>query len=230
MNNNLKIMDWVKEKLGTDDFLTVEKIRSAEQNNVFKVKTNNGNFILKQGPGLSSEKDRLVWLNGKLPVPKVIAWQNGNEQEELLMTCIEGEDLAFLSKKIPKEELTKLLASTLRQIHSVDIKDCPFGEKNKDFVFVHGDACLPNFIILDGKLSGIIDLGDSGIDNKEKDLAAAVWSLDYNYGPALGVPFLEAYGIPSPTNKEVEILRLKYESDWSERFNESQNSEPIIKH
>lgn len=218
MDNNSNDLDWVREKLGIQEFVSVETIRSAEENAVTRVETDKGIFILKQGPNLEGEKDLLIWLDSKLPVPKVIAWQDGNEQDNLLMTYIEGEDLARFSEKISGEELVSLLAETLHLIHSIDISDCPFGKKNNNSVFIHGDACLPNFIFDESGLKGIIDLGRSGIGKEEDDLAAAIWSLDFNFGPELGAAFLRSYGFASPTNDDAERLKLKYENNWAERF------------
>ena len=218
MNDDFNNLDWIKEKLGIQDFLGVKKLRSDKQNNVLKIETKKGSYILKQGINLINEKERLFWLDDKLPVPQVIAWQDHGNKQELLMTFIEGEDLAQLSKKIPKERLVDLLADTLHSIHRIDIADCPFGKKNKDSVFIHGDACLPNFIVHNNKLSGIIDLGEAGIGEREDDLAAAVWSLEYNFGEGMGVSFLTAYGIDFPTALDVERLRLKYESGRPQRF------------
>jgi len=222
---NLNNILWVKKILGTKEISGIEKIRSAEQNSVFKIETDLGSYILKEGPNLAGEKDRLVWLEGKLPTPKVVGWQEQSGQDMLLMTCIEGDDLANLVRKIPTEKVVQILAQTLHMIHDTDISKCPFGEKTADSVFIHGDACLPNFILLGEQLNGIIDLGNAGIGTKETDLAAAVWSLNYNYGPELGVPFLETYGVPSPTEEYAEELILKYEGDWSERFKEEENGE-----
>lgn len=206
------------EDLGIQDLIRVAKIRSAEENNVRKIETGKGNYIIKEGPNLLGEKERLDWLEDKLPVPKVIKWQGNNEQQKLLMSCIEGEDLALLSKKISEDELVKLLANTLQLIHSINTTNCPFGKQGKDSVFIHGDACLPNFIFHNSELSGIIDLGDAGIGDREDDLAAVVWSLDFNLGPGLGVPFLTAYGLQSPTDEDVDRLIHKYENDKEERF------------
>ncbi|MCX6808665.1 MAG: phosphotransferase [Candidatus Berkelbacteria bacterium] len=196
----------------------MEKIRSAKENNVLKINTDNGRYILKQGPELSGERDRLNWLDGKLLVPRVVIWREKEGRDDLLMTCVEGEDLAQLSKIIPKEDLVNFLATTLRLVHSIDISDCPFEKIEKGFVFTHGDACLPNFMFQNGKLSGIIDLGDAMIGDREIDLAAAVWSLDFNFGAGLGIPFLQAYGISDPSERDVDRLIRKYESNWSERF------------
>jgi aminoglycoside phosphotransferase len=44
----------------------------------------------------------------------------------------------------------------------------------------------------------------------EDDLAAAVWTLQYNYGHGLARDFLDAYGWPPMTDVAIELLRRKY--------------------
>lgn len=60
---------------------------------------------------------------------------------------------------------------------------------------IHGDACLPNLIMNDGKFSSFIDFNLAGIGDKHIDLYWAIWSLQYNlktdkYTDA----FLDTYG------------------------------------
>jgi aminoglycoside phosphotransferase len=76
---------------------------------------------------------------------------------------------------------------------------------------VHGDACLPNFLYRGDHLSGYIDIGDLTVGEMEVDLAAAVWSLQYNLGPGHGLAFLREYGLKDADEERVEALRLKYE-------------------
>jgi aminoglycoside phosphotransferase len=49
--------------------------------------------------------------------------------------------------------------------------------------FTHGDACLPNFLSLEGRLSGIVDLGRAGITHPAQDWALALRSLGSHFGP-----------------------------------------------
>ena len=62
----------------------------------------------------------------------------------------------------------------------------------------------------DNGLSGYIDLGDMGVGDVEIDLSAAVWSLQYNLGPGLGLAFLNAYGRPGATDRDADRLRTMY--------------------
>ena len=48
--------------------------------------------------------------------------------------------------------------------------------------FVHGDACLPNFLTRDGVLTGIVDLGSAGVGHPAQDWALALRSMRNNFG------------------------------------------------
>jgi aminoglycoside phosphotransferase len=106
--------------------------------------------------------------------------------------------------------VARVLGEILRQLHATDAKNCPFGAKKRGNVLIHGDYCLPNVLVRDGKLSGLVDVGRSGLGNPEDDLAAGVWTLQYNYGKGLARGFLEAYGWPPMTEGAIERLRRRY--------------------
>ena len=48
--------------------------------------------------------------------------------------------------------------------------------------FTHGDACLPNFLAQDGRLSGIVDWGRAGITHPAQDWALALRSVRSQFG------------------------------------------------
>lgn len=50
----------------------------------------------------------------------------------------------------------------------------------EDLVLSHGDYCLPNIFLKDGKVSGFLDLGKTGIADRWQDIALCVRSLKYN--------------------------------------------------
>ncbi len=73
-----------------------------------------------------------------------------------------------------------------------------------DLVFSHGDYCLPNVLVVDGSVSGIVDWPAGGYADRRYDLATAVWSLRFNLGEESYVDtFLSAYGY----RDAVETLR-----------------------
>jgi aminoglycoside phosphotransferase len=49
--------------------------------------------------------------------------------------------------------------------------------------FTHGDATLENFLAADGKLSGIVDMGRSGIAHPAQDWALTLRSMRHHFGP-----------------------------------------------
>ena len=56
-------------------------------------------------------------------------------------------------------------------------------------VLSHGDFCLPNILFEDGKISGFIDVGDTGIGDKWKDIALCYRSLKHNSDGRFGVVY-----------------------------------------
>ena len=204
-----KFINWAKEQLhGVAD---VVKEDYGDQSKVFKLHAASGNYFLKIGTGLEKEHDRLEWLNSKLPVPKVIGFTKIDDKDGLLLSAIEGKNLAALSKEWPPEKVVEKLTEVLLKFHAVDAKNCPFGKFESGKVLIHGDACLPNFIFQDNNFSGYIDLGDLMVANPDVDFSAVIWSLQYNLGAGYGGMFLKKYGVQNVTDELVEKLRLKYE-------------------
>lgn len=60
-----------------------------------------------------------------------------------------------------------------------DIMQANKGKLKAD-TLIHGDACLPNIICNNGKLSSFIDFSMAGVGDKHIDLYWAIWSLQYN--------------------------------------------------
>ncbi len=173
------------------------------------------------------------WLEGKLPVPKVLCYEAESEWQYLLMSRVTGKmacDDYYMQRP---EELIAGLAEAIRMLWSIDISDCPrdrnldvdlaearmrvennlvdmddvepatFGEggfrdpedllcwleDNKpDYepVLSHGDLCLPNILLDQGRVSGFIDLGDTGVGDKWRDIALCYRSLRWNSEGAYG--------------------------------------------
>lgn len=204
-----KFINWAKEQLnGVAD---VVKEDYGDQSKVFKLHATSGNYFLKIGTGLEKERERLEWLNNKLPVPKVIGFTKIDDKEALLLSAIEGKNLAALSKEWSPEKVVEKLAEVLLKFHAVDAKNCPFGKFENGKVLIHGDACLPNFIFQGDNFSGYIDLGDLMVANPDVDFSAAIWSLQYNLGAGYGGMFLKKYGVQNVADEMVEKLRLNYE-------------------
>lgn len=78
-----------------------------------------------------------------------------------------------------------------------------------DTAFGHGDYCLPNVMVENGRATGIIDLSRGGYMDRRIDLAAGVWTIRYNLGGAPYIQtFLDSYGYrrPAQTLHQFEAL------------------------
>lgn len=173
------------------------------------------------------------WLDGKIPVPKVICYERDSEYQYLLMSKVPGRmscDEYYMER--PRGLLLRL-AEAMKMLWSIDISDCPrnrdidaeleqakyrvdnhlvdmdnvepttFGESGfkdpeellewlesnrPDYepVLSHGDFCLPNIFIEDERITGFIDLGDTGIGDKWRDIALCYRSLKHNFDGSFG--------------------------------------------
>ena len=173
------------------------------------------------------------WLEGKLPVPRVIRFEQDAEYQYLLMSRVSGCmscDRYYLEHP---RELLELLAEALRMFWRTDIFGCPrsrdldtelkearervagglvradnmepgtLGEggfrdpeellrwlennrPDQDPVLSHGDFCLPNILIDQGRISGFIDLGNTGVADRWRDIALCYRSLKHNFDGTYG--------------------------------------------
>lgn len=175
-----------------------------------------------------NEYRAMEWLQGKLPVPKVLGYERDEKNIYLLMTRVSGEMACSDKYMKDPEQLTTLLAEALQMLWKIDIHSCPFtwnlekklrlskqavennlvdvdnaapgtfGENGfkdpyhllewlnrhqpeEELVLSHGDFCLPNIFFENGKVSGYIDLGMTGIADKWQDVALCYRSLLHNY-------------------------------------------------
>lgn len=79
--------------------------------------------------------------------------------------------------------------------------------KEEDIVFTHGDYCLPNIILDNGKLSGFVDWATAGIADKYQDIALLTRSIQFNFGDNWEETAFEIYGI-EPDWKKIRFYRL----------------------
>lgn len=95
---------------------------------VYRVKTQNDTWYLKIGKdtNLIKEHNALVWLAGKLLVPKVIYYQEANGYQYLLTEGIQGEMIFEYKEHYGKDLAMEIIIQAFKDIRSVDISDCPF--------------------------------------------------------------------------------------------------------
>ena len=169
----------------------------------------------------------MTWLEGRVPVPRVIASARENGLCYTLMTRITGEMACAPQLMRAPQTLAGILADALRMLWRVPVTDCPvrctldeklrrararvetglvdtdnvepetFGPGGfespaallswlethrppEDVVLSHGDFCLPNVFIENGRVSGLIDLGRAGTADRWQDIALCLRSLRDN--------------------------------------------------
>lgn len=81
--------------------------------------------VEKLGYNATNELKMLQWLNGKLPVPKVLCCEQQDGYQYLLMSRLRGEMLCTPKFMNQPKELLSLLVSAVRQLWSIPALDCP---------------------------------------------------------------------------------------------------------
>ena len=166
-----------------------------------------GSLFVKRNEHLTDERDRLVWLHGRLPVPELVGLYSAEGDDWLLTKALPGVPLSDKSVDWEPGDVARFLGETLQRIHDTDAEGCPFGTGSG---LIHGDYCLPNVLVDSGGLSGIVDVGRSGLGDPRLDLGAAIWTLQYNFKAGYARDFLDAYGAPPMSDEEIEKLRRTY--------------------
>lgn len=152
--------------------------------------------IQKESKESEREEEALNWLQGKLPVPKVLACEHNVGKSYILMEKLKGRMLCDPVILNNRNRLTKTAAAALKMLWQVDITDCPFrdetedraesikgkenNENKKEIVLCHGDLCLPNVFADNKGITGFIDLGNCHIGSKDEDINDCLWSLEAN--------------------------------------------------
>lgn len=205
-------INWIEKEVGKPISMTKEA--HGDEGVVYEINTIKGNYFLKikKGSTFLKEYERLTWLKGKLPVPAVVGFTEKAGMGAMLLTALPGKNLAVLCKEWSVEKVINKLAEILLRFHSTNVKNFPFRTADSNKVLIHGDACLPNFIFAGDNFSGYVDLADLAVADVEIDLAASIWSLQYNLGRGYGAKFLKKYGYKNATEETAEKLRLQYEN------------------
>ena len=81
-------------------------------------------------------------------------------------------------------------------------------QPEEELVLSHGDYCLPNVFLKDGKVCGFLDLGRAGVADKYQDIALCYRSFLHNYDGKYGGG---SYG---DVNPEILFEKLGIKPDW----------------
>ncbi|MCE9635888.1 MAG: aminoglycoside 3'-phosphotransferase [Planctomycetes bacterium] len=78
------------------------------------------------GPSLAAERDRLLWVAGRLPVPEVVAWADDHVCEFLLMSEVPGRPASDPIEPHDVRRLARAVGESLRRVHELPVAGCPF--------------------------------------------------------------------------------------------------------
>lgn len=81
--------------------------------------------IEKTAPSSDNEHTMLLWLGGRLPVPRVLAFERSGGFNYLLMTRLDGEMACSEGNIRCPGQTVRALADGLLKLWSIDISDCP---------------------------------------------------------------------------------------------------------
>jgi len=75
---------------------------------------------------LLQERERLRWLAGRVPVPRVVGYEVTGTHEYLAVTRLPGLPMGHPDALLHPERVTDLLARALRELHALPVRECPF--------------------------------------------------------------------------------------------------------
>ncbi|MEO1286642.1 MAG: APH(3') family aminoglycoside O-phosphotransferase [Chloroflexota bacterium] len=81
-------------------------------------------YYLKIGVSLRDECERLQWLEGKLPVPKLVHFEINDGKHYLLTTAVHGQML--FETGLPIKQCLDIYAEAAHMWHQLPIGNCPF--------------------------------------------------------------------------------------------------------
>jgi kanamycin kinase len=166
---------------------------------------------------LERESKILKWIDGRLPTPKLLYYAYENKVEYQLTSEVKGTP-TYKVQPFERADAVKVLGETLKMVHSLDTDGCPINNRienklaqiedasglgempDENLIFTHGDYCLPNIIMENASVRGVIDWDYGGLADPYVDFNSCIWSMGFNYGEQetkqKWTPlFLESYGL-----------------------------------
>ena len=175
MNFPIKIQELInhlKVTEITEYHVSGDAVYNIENTYILKVSNN-----IKQ---LEHEKEMNDFLLDKLPVCKTIHFEMFDNKAYYLKSYIDGEPLCIDKYLKDPIKLAKLLAKAMKMVH--------FEYNGK--TFIHGDFCLPNILVKDDEIVGIIDTCHAEFNDPWIDYAWCFWSYEYNLNTNIYTPIL----------------------------------------
>lgn len=91
---------------------------------------------------LRAEADRLKWIAGRIPTPRLVSYVESQGGSYLLTSALPGRDASVAMERENKRSLVRLLAQGLREIHRLPIEDCPFDQRLRRKIELAHDRLL----------------------------------------------------------------------------------------
>jgi aminoglycoside phosphotransferase len=123
LRNQLDGATWHEETMGCSGDQVFRIARPGEPSYYLKI------AAYPNQQELLAEKERLVWLQRRLPVPVVHSWNTDIKRSYLLLSEIQGLMSCDAAFKQDMPTLVRLLGAGMRMIHAVDIRHCPFDQR-----------------------------------------------------------------------------------------------------
>lgn len=188
---------------------------------------------LSSGESLADEAERLRWIEGKHPAPKVVALVAGAAEEVLVTEALPGDSAVSEVWKANPRIALRALGAGLRRLHELPVADCPFSWGAEErlragginpaslgeappldrLVVCQGDPCAPNTLLgEDGGFLAHVDLGRLGTADRWADLAVMSMSLEWNFAHYDESDFWEAYGV-APDAQRIDYYRRLWNAE-----------------
>lgn len=127
----------LSKRLGeiTKNYHFVKDTEGMSPARVYKLIGRNENLYLKisdrqyQGTtyDVEREKDIMLWLTGKLPVPEVLHFEQYENENFLLMREVTGDvGYAYYKKQRDPQKMIRIYSEGIKLFQSIDVFDCPF--------------------------------------------------------------------------------------------------------
>lgn len=202
-DHEYRMMEWLKGKLPVPDVLAFEKENGKSYLLMSKLdgKMACSDYYLKKPNELSSllaQGMELLCQVDTTGCPFVVDLDKKLEMAEYNVV----HDLVEVEDAEP-DTFTKYFKSPA---HLLDW--LKHNKPQEELVLTHGDYCLPNIFLKDGKVSGFIDLGKTGLADKWQDIALCYRSFKHNREGL--------YGGTKYANVSPDMLfeTLKIRPDW----------------
>ena len=156
-------------------------------------------YILKVSEELArlqQEFNKDTWVSNHIPSGKPMVFIIEEGKAYYLREYMEGDNLCEKDYLKDPYKLIDLLVEGLNIIHNAKVDSDEYVVMEGYKTLIHGDYCLPNILVKNGKISGFVDLGGAGVGDPWIDYAWCIWSLEYNLGTKEYTPILlEKLGI-----------------------------------